>query len=71
MPTENEKNRQNQNRGNSGDPKRGDMGQRPGRPSSPEPEFEEEPGQGKRAGNDPQSQPWRDREEGDTDIEKK
>jgi hypothetical protein len=69
MPTENEKSRQNQNRDSSGDPKRGGMGQQPGRPA-PESEYEKEPGQGKRAGSDERS-PWRDRDEGDNNRDER
>lgn len=78
MPTENEKQGQKQKQDSSRDQKRGGMGQGSGRPSSPNPAWEEEPGQGKNAGGNDRttpsspssSQPWRDREEGDTDDQK-
>ena len=69
MPTENEKNRQKQNRGSSNDPKQGGMGQGSGKQSSPEREWQQ--GNDQSSPSSPSSQqPWRDRQEGDSDIKK-
>lgn len=71
MPTENEKRRQSQHQDSGGDKKRGGMGERSGQSPVPDPEWEEEPGNAKDAAGDAGSEPWRDRQEGDTNRNKK
>ena len=76
MPTENDKKQRNQDQDPSRDPQRSGAGQRSGGAPATDPDWEKEPGKGKNAGgrgegSDPSSHPWRDRQEGDTNSDKR
>ncbi|MEA2698786.1 MAG: hypothetical protein QOI66_3057 [Myxococcales bacterium] len=80
MPNESEKRRQDQNQGNSPDKSGGDIRPRPDDPSrrqdfNYDDEANEGKGDGKSAGSSKQpsgqpSQPWQDRDEGNTNNSK-